>query len=127
MASYNKIILLGNLVREPELRYTPGENLAVARTAIAVNRKYKGKEEVMFIDFVVFGKPAEILKEYATKGAPILIDGRLSQSSWEQDGQKRHRHEIIVERFQLVGGKRDDKSGAGGKSSTDMDDDDIPF
>lgn len=136
MASYNRVVLMGNLVRNPELRYAPGSNLPVARTAIAVNRRYKDKEEVMFIDLVIFGKQAETLQSYATKGTPVLVEGRLSQNSWEQDGQKRSKHEIIVENFQLVGSRRD--RGEGGMSESvsgrfnspgDMpdDDDDIPF
>ncbi len=139
MASYNKVIMMGNVVRNPELRHTPGSNLPVARTALAVNRKYKDKEEVMFIDIVVFGKQAETLEAYATKGTPLLVDGRLSQSSWEDpnSGQKRSKHEIIVENFQLLGGRRDrsdegqnrgSDSGGGFNSPSDqMDDDDIPF
>jgi single-strand DNA-binding protein len=132
MASFNKSILVGNIVRNPELRYTPGSNLAVARTAIAVNRRYKDKEEVMFIDLVFFGKLAETVESYATKGTPLLIEGRLSQNTWEQDGQKRSKHEIIVENFQLLGGRRDKSEdtpeGAGFSAPADhAEDDDIPF
>lgn len=134
MASYNKVIIMGNVVRNPELRYTPGSNMPVARTALAVNRKYKDKEEVMFIDIVVFGKLAETLESYATKGTPLLVDGRLSQSTWEQDGQKRSKHEIIVENFQLLGGRRDRAEGQGSNdagfnapSDSMGEDDDIPF
>ncbi len=135
MASFNRVVLMGNLVRNPELRYAPGNNLPIVRTAIAVNRRYKDKEEVMFIDLVIFGKQAETMNSYATKGTQVLIEGRLSQNTWEQDGQKRSKHEIIVENFQLVGSRREksDESGMGGESghfsspSDMMDDDDIPF
>lgn len=133
MASYNRVVLLGNIVRDPELRYTQGD-LPVARTALAVNRTYKGKEEVMFIDIVVFGKQAENLQAYVTKGSPLLVEGRLSQNSWEQDGVKRSKHEIIVENFQFIGSRRDrnddqpmHNSGNFAPSSEGDDDDDIPF
>lgn len=134
MASFNKVVLLGNVVRNPELRYAPSTNMPIARSALAVNRRYKDKEEAMFIDFVVFGKLAETLEAYATKGTPLLIEGRLSQSSWEQDGVKRSRHEIIVETFQLLGGRRErteDNTRSGGSFNAPedsfVDDDDIPF
>ena len=133
MASFNRVVLMGNIVRNPEVRYTPGSNLAVGRTAIAVNRKYKEKEEVMFIDLVFFGKQAEIMESYVTKGSPLLVEGRLSQSSWEQEGQKRSKHEIIVDNFQLIGGRRDKNddgpagSGFSASSDTDENEDDIPF
>jgi len=109
MASYNRVILLGNVVRNPELRHTPGSNLPVARTSLAVNNYRKDKEEVMFIDIVVFGKSAETLHEYATKGTPLLIEGRLSLQTWEDrnGGGKRYKHEIIVENFQLLRGSRE--------------------
>ena len=135
MASFNKVVLLGNLVRDPELRFTQGNDLPVARTALAVNRKYRDKEEVMFIDIVVFGKMAETLEAYATKGSPLLVEGRLSQNTWEQEGQRRSKHEIIVENFQLMGSRRDraeggdnmHNSGNFSSPSDAMDDDDIPF
>ncbi|MDR2883527.1 MAG: single-stranded DNA-binding protein [Deferribacteraceae bacterium] len=138
MASFNKVVLLGNVVRNPEIRYAPGSNnLPIARTALAVSRKYKDKEETMFIDIVVFGKLAEVLESYATQGTPLLVEGRLSQNKWEQDGVKRSKHEIIVDSFQLLGGRKDraadDNSmhNAGSDSSfsasSDIDDDDIPF
>ena len=131
MAAFNKVVLHGILVTDPELRVTQGNDLPVARTAIAVNRKYKDREEVMFIDIVVFGKLAEVLEAYATKGTPLLIDGRLSQNTWEQEGQKRSKHEIIVENFQLLGSRKDrehDTAANGHFSPTDTgDDDDIPF
>ena len=116
MASYNRVVLMGNLARDPDLRYTPSGNLPVVRTAIAVNRKFKDKEEVMFIDLVIFGKSAETLKSYATKGTQVLVEGRLSQNTWEQDGQKRFKHEIIVDNFQLMGSRHDrDESSTGGE------------
>lgn len=140
MASFNKVILLGNLTRDPELRYTQGNDLAVARTGLAVNSKYKNKEEVMFIDIVVFGKLAEVLNSYATKGSPLLVEGRLQLNTWEKDGQRHSRHEIIADSFQLMGSKRDREESATSSSNNNMhnsgnfsspadsgDDDDIPF
>lgn len=131
MASFNKIILAGNLTREPELRYIPNTDKAVCKNALAVSRKYKDKEETMFIDIVVFGKLAEIMDEHLTKGSNILVEGRLTQNTWEQDGQKRTKHEITVESFQMLGGKREkdgDYSGASRpQDSGDINEDDIPF
>ena len=127
MAFFNKVVLLGNLVRDPELRFTQGNDLPVARTALAVNRKYRDREEVMFIDIVVFGKMAETLEAYTSKGSPLLVEGRLSQNVWEQEGQKRSKHEIIVTNFQLLGSRRDrDEQQPTTPMVTSMDDD-IPF
>lgn len=139
MATFNKIVLVGNLTKDPELRYTPGSNLPVVRTGIAVNRKYKDKEEVMFVDLVVFGKLAETLNTYAKKGTQLLVEGRLSQNTWEQDGQKRSKHEVIVDSFQLLSGWKDEGSRGGANdpygrknersqsAQTIDNDDDIPF
>ena len=94
MTSFNKVILLGNLTRDPEVRYTPN-GIAVANFAIAVNRKYKQgeetKEEVSYIDIVVFGKQAENCGQYLNKGDAALIEGRLQQRRWDdkETGQKR--------------------------------------
>lgn len=135
MGFFNKVVLLGNVTRNPEVRYVPGRDLAVAKFGLAVNRKQKDKEETMFIDIVAFGKLGEICGEYLTKGSPVLVEGRLSQNTWEQEGQKRSKHEIIAENIQLVSSRRDSKSadtneGGGGFSSGSSDDfseDDIPF
>ena len=107
MASYNKVVLLGNVTRTPDVRNLPGSATVVATTGIATNRKYKDKEEVMFIDIVVYGKQAETMGMYVTKGTPLLVEGRLSFRQWEQEGQKRRKHEVIVESFQKVGGSKD--------------------
>jgi single-strand DNA-binding protein len=129
MASYNRVVLLGNVVRNPEIRYAPGNNnLPIARTALAVNSKYKDKENTMFIDIVVFGKLAETLGAYATQGTPLLVEGRLSQNKWEQDGKPRSKHEIIVDSFQLLGRKGDPITDEDNSSaSSTIDDEDIPF
>ena len=107
MASYNKVVLMGNLTRIPDVRNLPGSATVVATTGLAVNRKYKDKEEVMFIDIVAYGKQAETMGMYITKGSPILIEGRLTFRQWEQEGQKRSKHEVIIESFQMLGERKD--------------------
>lgn len=119
MVSFNKVILAGNLTRDPELRYTPG-GAAVAEFAIAINRKWNGKdgeakEEVGFFDCVVWARGAEVITQYVKKGDPLLIEGYLQQDRWEDatSGQKRSKVKVTVERFQFLGGKKGaDSSGA---------------
>src|SRR3990172_5850892 len=102
MTSFNKVILMGNLTRDPEVRYTPN-GIAVASFAIAVNRKYKQrdetKDEVSYIDIVVFGKQAESCGQYINKGDSVLIDGRLQQRRWDDKdtGQKRSKVEVVAQ------------------------------
>ena len=116
MASFNKVILAGNLTRDPELRYTP-KGTAVARLGIACNRKWKSetgelKEEVTFVDVDAFGKTAETIGQYLKKGRPILIEGRLRYDTWEdkQTKQKRSKLGVVLENFQFLdsGGGRGD-------------------
>ena len=139
MANYNRVILMGNLTRDPELRYTPNGS-AVVSFSIAVNRRYKtdneNREETSFFDIVFFGKRAETLAEYMKKGRPLLVEGRLQQRRWETDeGQKRSKVEVVGENFQFMGGRDQDSarpaSGASGASGGDeppeFDDSDIPF
>jgi single-strand DNA-binding protein len=136
MTSFNKVILLGNLTRDPEVRYTPN-GIAVASFAIAVNRKYKQgdetKEEVSYIDIVVFGKQAESCGQYINKGDSVLIDGRLQQRRWEtEEGQKRNKLEVVAQSVNFM-----PKRSAGGKGSGDshpepapeapVDEGEIPF
>ena len=118
MASYNKVILIGNLTRDPELKYLPS-GTAVANLGLAVNRNYtdrqsgEKKEEVCFVDVEAFGRTAEIINEYFQKGRPILIEGRLRHRSWEtDDGQRRSKHDVFVERFEFVGSRQDSAEGA---------------
>lgn len=101
--SFNKVILIGHLTREIELRYTPS-GTPVATVGFASNRRFKQgdelKEEVLFIDVVVFGKQAENAAKYLTKGSKVTIDGRLQQRRWEtDDGQKRSKHEVVAEQI----------------------------
>ena len=124
MASFNKVILLGNLTRDPELKYTP-KGTAVAQIGLAVNRVYSNEqgekvEEVTFVDVDLFGRTAEIANEYLRKGRPVLIEGRLKLDSWDdkQTGQKRSRLKIIGEAMQLLGG-RDNAGGGGGGGGGD--------
>ena len=150
MASYNKVILMGNLTRDPELQYLPS-GTAVARVGIAVNRVYNDrqsgekKEEVCFVDLDAFGRTAEIINEYFQKGRPILVEGRLRFQSWEtDDGQRRSKHSVMVDRFEFVGGRQDGDGGDGGYNQASSEsvspspelsgeqappatDDDIPF
>jgi single-strand DNA-binding protein len=108
MASFNKVILAGNLTRDPELRYTP-KGTAIARLGIACNRKWKSetgemKEEVTFVDVDAFGKTAETIGQYLKKGRPILIEGRLRYDTWEdkQSGQKKSKLGVVLENFQFL-------------------------
>jgi single-strand DNA-binding protein len=123
MASFNKVILLGNLTRDPELKYTP-KGTAVAQIGLAVNRVYSNDqgekvEEVTFVDVDLFGRTAEIANEYLRKGRPVLIEGRLKLDSWDdkQTGQKRSRLKIIGEAMQLLGGRDSGGGGGGGEES----------
>lgn len=133
MANYNKVILMGNLTRDPELRYTPAGK-AVANFSIAVNRKYRVddqlKEETDFFDIVVFGKQAENCSEYLRKGRPVLVDGRLQQRRWETDeGQKRSKVEVVAMIVQFLGSRGQDNArpASGGGDPPEFDDSDIPF
>ena len=120
MASFNKVILLGNLTRDPELRYTP-QGAAVCEFALALNYVYTNKqtgqkvEEVSFIDLVAWGKTGETIAEYMKKGRQILVEGRLKQDRWEaQDGKKMSKVRVTVESFQFVGSRPGGEGGAPG-------------
>ena len=117
MISYNKVILIGNLTKDPEIRYTPS-GTAVASFRLAVNRRYKQgeelKEEVCFIDIVVFGRQAENCGQYLSKGSGAIVEGRLQERRWETDGQKRSRHEVVAQSVQFMP-KRQDAQAAEGK------------
>ena len=149
MASYNKVILMGNLTRDPELQYLPS-GTAVARVGLAVSHVYNDrqsgerKEDVCFVDLDAFGRTAEVINEYFQKGRPILVEGRLRFQSWEtDDGQRRSKHSVMVDRFEFVGGRQDGDGGGGydqaspasaspssefsGEEGSSATDDDIPF
>jgi single-strand DNA-binding protein len=137
MASLNKVFLIGNLVRPPELRYTPS-GTAVADIRLAVNRNYttqagEKREDTCFLTVVVWGKQAETCGEYLDKGSPILVEGRLQTREWEtKEGQKRSVVEVVAERVQFMGrGKATAPAAvpAGEAFSDDAPpaDDDVPF
>lgn len=104
MGSLNKVFLLGNLTREPELRYTPGGS-AVGEFGLAVNRKFNDKEETCFVDIVVWGKQAETCSRYLEKGVSVLIEGRLQLDQWQdkESGARRSRLRVVAERVQFLG------------------------
>lgn len=114
MPNLNRVMLMGNLTRDPELRYLPNGNTAVAALSLAINRKWKtpggeAKEEATFIDCEAFGRTAEVLNQYLKKGRPVYIEGRLKLDQWtDKEGQKRSRLKVVVEQFQFIDGKRDD-------------------
>lgn len=117
MASFNKVILCGNLTRNVELRYTP-KGTAVATIGLAVNRKWKTdageeREEVTFVDVDVFGRTAEVMGQYLKKGAPILVEGRLKLEQWDdrQTNQKRSKLKVVCETFQFLRYEGGDDAG----------------
>ncbi len=123
---------MGNLTRDPELRYTPG-GTAVANFGIAVNRRYKTedevREEVDFFDIVVWGKQAENCSEYLSKGRSVLVEGRLQQNRWEtSEGQKRSKVEVVANTVQFLGSRSTEGSkDAPGDDDAEFDESDIPF
>jgi len=138
MTSFNKVILLGNLTRDPEVRYTPNGS-AVTSFALAVNRKYKQgdemKEEVSYIDIVVFGKQAENCGQYLNKGDAALIEGRLQQRRWDdkETGQKRSKVEVAAQSVTFMPKRQPAGGQAGGQGHAEpmpepaVDEGDIPF
>ena len=110
MANFNKVILAGNLTRDPQLSYLPS-NTPVCELGMAVNRKWRGqdgemRDETCFVDLRCYGKQAETLNQYMSKGRPLLVEGRLKYDQWEgKDGGKRSKLYVIVEGFQFLGGQ----------------------
>jgi len=125
MASYNKVLLMGNLTRDPDVRYTP-KGMAVADIGLAVNRYYTAdngekREETTFVDVTLWGRQAEVAGQYLKKGRPVLIEGRLQMDTWDdkQTGQKRSKLKVVGETMQLIGtpgGRGGDDEGGGGAS-----------
>lgn len=141
MASFNKVILVGNLTRDPELRVT-GTGLSICKLGLAVNRSYTGKDgeskdETTFVDVDVFGKQAETLGKYMHKGRPLMIEGRLKLDQWEtNDGQKRSKLGVVLETFQFIGGRDEnvsretsttDSNSHGSSTQEESFDGDVPF
>ena len=114
MANFNKVLLVGNLTRDPQLSYTPNQ-AAVVDFGLAINRRWTGqdgnqRDETCFVDCRMFGRRAEVVNKYCKKGNPLLVEGRLTFDSWEaQDGSKRSKLRVTVENFEFIGG-----GGAGG-------------
>lgn len=141
MPSYNKALIMGNLVRDPELRYTPAGK-AVCEISVAVNKTWKGddgerREKVVYIGVVFWGKTAENVAKYFTKGKPIFVEGEITQDLWDdkETGKKREKTKIQGESFQFVGGDRTQNEEAPQRperppqspTEENPDDDDIPF
>ena len=117
MASYNRVILVGNLTRDPELRYIQS-GTAVTEVGLAVNDRRKTAtgewvDEVTFVDVTVWGRQAETVSEYLTKGSPVLFEGRLKLDTWEKDGQKHSKLKVVCERMQMLGGRGGQGGGSG--------------
>ncbi len=124
MNGFNKVILIGNLTRNPELRYTPS-GTPVASFALAVNRRFRQgeemKEEVCYIDIVVFGKQAEHCGQYLSKGNGVIVEGRLQQRRWEtEDGQKRSKHEVVAQTVTFMPKRQDGGEPAPGAGVDDV-------
>ena len=119
MASFNQVILLGNLTRDVELKHTPS-NQAVANIGLAMNRQYQTRdgerrEETTFVDCEAWGRQAEVMAQYLSKGRPVFIQGRLKLDTWQdQQGQNRSKLKVVVENFQFVGGREGAGGGNGG-------------
>jgi single-strand DNA-binding protein len=136
MASYNRVMLIGNLTRDIDLRHTPG-GTAVTDMGMAVNDRRKNAQgewvdEVTYVDVTLWGRTAEIAAEYLRKGSPVFIEGRLKLDSWEAEGQKKYKLRVVGERLQLLGGRSEEGgradsgragSQSGGRKSTDHYDD----
>lgn len=125
MASYNRVILMGNMTRDVELKYTPG-GTAVTDIGLAVNDRRKNAQgewvdETTFVDVTLWGRTAELASEYLSKGSPLFIEGRLKLDTWETDGQKRSKLRVVCDRMQFVGGREGGGSrggeGGGGRSA----------
>jgi single-strand DNA-binding protein len=144
MANLNKVLLLGNVTRDPEVRYTP-KGSAVCDLGVAVNRAYttdsgEKREEVTFVDVTLWGRTAEVASEYLKKGRPVFIEGRLQMDTWDdkQTGQKRTRLRVVADNMQLLGGRPSGGAEAPGESrqtnappkksaTSEPDEDEIPF
>jgi single-strand DNA-binding protein len=118
MASYNRVVLVGNLTRDPELKYIPS-GTAVAEIGLAINDRRKNPqgewvEETTFVDVTLWARTAEVAGEYLSKGSPVLIEGRLKLDSWETDGQKRSKLRVVAEKMQMLSGRGGGAGGGGG-------------
>ncbi len=138
MSNFNKVLLMGNLTRDPQLSYTPSQT-AVVDFGLAVNRRWTSrdgdkKEETCFVDCRAFGRTAENINKYMSKGRPLFVEGRLTFDSWTaQDGTKRSKHRVTVENFQFLpgtsgpGAREHDQDNADTAGQMEHNADDIPF
>lgn len=143
MASLNKVLLIGNLTRDPELRYTPS-GTAVADLSIAINRKYttasgEKKEETCFVDVTLWARRAEVASQYLKKGSSLFVEGRLHLDKWENnEGQKRSKLKVVAQNFQFIGSSGGKKESEGSDAEPyvaeeepheelHIDEDNIPF
>lgn len=130
MGNVNKVILMGNLTRDPELKHTNG-GTALAKFGMAINETYGGrddgerKQRTTFVDVVAWGRTGEVINEHLKKGDPIYLEGRLDFSSWKDNatGQNRSKIEVVLDKFQFIGGKRDDTA----KQAAPRNDNQVPF
>jgi len=128
MASLNQVLIIGNLTRDPETRQTTGGH-TVGELRLAVNSRYKDKEEVCYVGVTVWGKTAEACGKYLSKGASVFVEGRLQYQEWEKDGQKRNKLIVVAGNVQFLdgrGGKQDDGGQRGGDAGGSPDDN-LPF
>jgi single-strand DNA-binding protein len=119
MASYNRVILLGNITRDFEVKYLQS-GMAVTEIGLAVNERRKNQagewvDETVFVDVTLWGRTAEVAGEYLSKGSPVLIEGRLRLDQWEQEGQKRSKLRVTCDRMQMIGGRGQGGGGGGGR------------
>jgi single-strand DNA-binding protein len=126
MANFNKVYLIGNLTRDPELRVTP-KGTAICQFGLAVNRQFKDesgamRDETTFVDIEAWGKQGETIAKYCTKGRPLFVEGRLKFDQWEDktSGQKRSKLKVVLEGFQFLGGRNDGAPAAGGGDEADQ-------
>lgn len=143
MSNFNKVILAGNLTRDPELKYTP-KGSAVASFGLAINRKWttesgEKREEVTFVDITAFGKTAEVIEKFFTKGKPMLMEGRLKLDSWDDKatGAKRSKLGVVLESFSFIGGDKSESAprtqaasaprAAEPANQSQIDSEDVPF
>ncbi|MCR6656026.1 MAG: single-stranded DNA-binding protein [Opitutus sp.] len=122
MANFNKVYLIGNLTRDPELRVTP-KGTAICQFGLAVNRQFKDesgatRDETTFVDIEAWGRQGETISKYCTKGRPLFVEGRLKLDQWEdkQSGQKRSKLKVVLEGFQFLGGREGGAPGGGGEN-----------
>lgn len=142
MANFNKVILVGNLTRDPELRYTP-KGTAIAKLGLAINRSWKNEAgeqqtEVTFVDVDCFGRQAEVISQYVKKGRPLLVEGRLKLDQWEDKNthQKQSKLKVVLESFSFLGSKGGGPNPGGADAQVpaaapttahEPEDDDVPF